>query len=95
MKQGTTSMGHSTTLTIRIDQNMKDRLETEAKRQKRSKSFLAVTALDEYLSVQEWQEQRIRDAMAAADRGELVSNEKVRAWVESLGTKNERSMPKA
>jgi len=88
-------MGQSTTLTIRVDQKMKDRLETEAKRQKRSKSFLAVAAIDEYLSVQEWQEQRIREAMAAADRGELVSNEKVKAWVESLGTKNERPVPKA
>lgn len=87
-------MAQSATITIRVDQKVKDRLEASAKQQKRSKSFLAAEAIEEYLSVQEWQEQRIKDALAGADRGELVSHEQVGKWVDSLGTKNELPVPK-
>ena len=87
------SMGKSATLTIRVDQDMKDRLEAVAKQQKRSKSFLAGEAIEEYLAVQEWQERRIREAIEAADRGELIPHEEVMAWISSWETDNELSMP--
>ncbi len=87
------SMGKSATLTIRVDQNMKDRLEAAAKQQKRSKSFLAGEAIEEYLAVQEWQERRIREAIEAADRGELIPHEEVMAWISSWETDNELPMP--
>ena len=88
-------MGNTTTLSIRIDQDIKDRLEVAAKHQKRSKAFLANEAIKEYLAVQEWQEQRIRDAIASADRGEGVPHNNVLAWVQSWGTDNELPMPKS
>ncbi len=95
MKQKTDaeSMGKSATLTIRVDQDMKDRLEAAAKQQKRSKSFLAGEAIEEYLAVQEWQERRIREAIEAADRGELIPHEEVMAWISSWETDNELPMP--
>ena len=86
-------MGKSATLTIRVDQDMKDRLEAAAKQQKRSKSFLAGEAIEEYLAVQEWQERRIREAIEAADRGELIPHEEVMAWISSWETDNELPMP--
>ncbi len=88
-------MGNTTTLTIRIDQDIKDRLEAAAKNQKRSKAFLANEAIKEYLGVQEWQEQRIRDAIASADRGEGVAHNRVMAWVQSWGSDNEQPTPHA
>jgi RHH-type rel operon transcriptional repressor/antitoxin RelB len=87
-------MGDTTTLTIRIDQEIKDRLEAAAKSQKRSKAFLANEAIKEYLSVQEWQERRIRDALASADRGEGVSHESVMAWVRSWDADDELPTPR-
>lgn len=88
-------MGDTTTLTIRVDRSMKERLERAARQQRRSKAFVAVEAIEEYLSVQEWQEGRIREALAAADRGEGVAHERVREWVESWGADDELPTPKA
>ena len=88
-------MSNTATLTIRVDQDTKDRLEAVARNQKRSKAFLANEAIKEYLAVQEWQEQRIRDAIASADRGEGVPHSKVLSWVQSWGTDNELPIPKS
>lgn len=87
-------MPHDATLTIRLEQSMKDRLEAVATRTRRSKSFLAAEAIEEFLSVQDWQERRIREALASADRGEGVPHEEVTAWVESWGADNELPTPK-
>ena len=87
-------MGDSTTLTIRVDQEMKDRLERIAKSQRRSKAFVAVSAIEDYLAVQEAQIRGIEEAIASADRGELIAHESVREWVESWGSDKERAMPK-
>ncbi len=88
-------MGNTATLTIRIDQDTKERLESAAKNQKRSKAFLANEAIKEYLAVQEWQEQRIRDAIASADRGEGVPHNRVLEWVQSWGSDDEQPVPHA
>jgi RHH-type transcriptional regulator, rel operon repressor / antitoxin RelB len=85
-------MGDTTTLTIRVDQEMKDRLERIAKSQRRSKAFVAVNAIEDYLAVQEAQIRGIEEAIASADRGELISHERVREWAESLGT--DKPLPK-
>ena len=87
-------MPHDATLTIRLEQSMKDRLEAVATRTRRSKSFLAAEAIEEFLSVQDWQERRVREALASADRGEGVPHEEVTAWVESWGADNELPTPK-
>lgn len=88
-------MSKTATLTIRVDQDVKDRLEAAAKNQKRSKAFLVGEAIKEYLAVQEWQERRIGDALASADRGEGVPHNRVLAWVRSWGTDDEQPMPHA
>ena len=48
-------MAESTTLTIRVDRSVKERLEAIAHRLNRSKSFVACEAIKEYIAVQEWQ----------------------------------------
>jgi predicted transcriptional regulator len=80
-------MADSTTLTVRLDRGVKKRLEEVAARVGRSKSFLAAEAVEEFLAVQEWQIAGIQEAIAAADRGELIAHEQVREWATSLGSR--------
>jgi RHH-type transcriptional regulator, rel operon repressor / antitoxin RelB len=88
-------MTDSTTLTVRLDKAVKKRLEAAATRMRRSKSFIAAEAIEEYLALQDWQIDAIKQGIEAADRGETVSHEKVRAWAQSLGTRRELPLPKS
>lgn len=83
----------STTFTVRIEPEVKKRLEKLAKSTGRSRSFLAAEALNEYLDVNEWQVAGVREAIASLDRGEGVTHEEVKAWVKSWGRKRERPVP--
>lgn len=62
--------------------------ETEAKlnelavRTHRGTDELLEEAVDHLIEWNEWAEKKIRDGMAAIERGEVVSNEEVRAWIE-------------
>ena len=84
----------STTFTVRVEPEVKKRLEKLAKSTGRSRSFLASEALNEYLDVNEWQVAGIKQAMAAVDRGEGISHKEVKDWVNSWGRKRERPVPK-
>ena len=88
-------MSDSTTLTVRLDRSVKERLEAMASTAKRSKSYLAAEAIEEYLSVQEWQIAGIEEAIQSMDAGKGIPHEKVSAWVKSWGTDNELPKPKA
>ena len=83
----------STTLTIRIDDSDKARLDALARSQGRSRSFLAAEAISEYLAVNEWQIERIQSAIAESERGETTSHEAVREWVASWGADHELEPP--
>ena len=84
----------STTFTVRVETDVKKRLEKLAKSTGRSRSFLAAEALSEYLDVNEWQVAGVRKAVDSLERGESVPHEQVKAWVNSWGSKRERSAPK-
>jgi RHH-type rel operon transcriptional repressor/antitoxin RelB len=84
----------STTFTVRVEILVKKRLEKLAKSTGRSRSFLAAEALNEYLDVNEWQVAGVKRAMASLDRGEGVSHEDVKDWVDSWGRKRQRPAPK-
>lgn len=85
----------SSTFTIRVDSAAKKRLERLAKSTGRSRSFLAAEAINEYLDVNEWQVAGIKQAITSLDRGQGVSHEQVRDWVESWGNAKERPLPKS
>ncbi len=84
----------STTFTVRVDPDVKKRLEKLAKSTGRSRSFLAAEALNEYLDVNEWQVAGVKRAITSLDRGEGVSHKEVRGWVNSWDSKHERPAPK-
>ncbi|MBT5048608.1 MAG: ribbon-helix-helix protein, CopG family [Rhodospirillaceae bacterium] len=86
-------MAESTTLTIRVDRSVKERLEAIAHRLNRSKSFVACEAIKEYIAVQEWQIEGINKALRSLDDGKGVPHTDVAEWVESWGTENERPKP--
>ena len=47
-------MAHSTILTLRLDQNLRNRLDKLAKSTKRSRSFLAAEAIRDYVALNDW-----------------------------------------
>lgn len=83
----------SATLTIRLPKEDLDRLELLAHDTRRSRSFLAAEAIGEYLKYREWKLQAIKKGIKSADRGELIPNDKVAAWLDSWGTNSELPVP--
>jgi predicted transcriptional regulator len=84
----------STTFTVRVDGDAKERLERLAKSAGRSRSFLAAEAINQYLEVNEWQVAGIKQAIASLDRGEGVAHQQVKDWVTSWDRRRERKIPK-
>jgi predicted transcriptional regulator len=84
----------STTFTVRVEREVKKRLEKLAKSTGRTRSFLAAEALNEYLDVNEWQVAGVKQAIASLDRSEGTSHQEVKNWVNSWGRKRERPAPK-
>ena len=67
----------STTMTIRLESELKQRLDRLAEATRRSKSFLAAEALREFVELNEWQIQEIKDAIKEADEGDFASDQDV------------------
>lgn len=79
--------------TMRLDPDLKDWLEAEAKRRDRSAAYLAKQAIRTMKEESDAKAQMIRDAVAEADKGVFVSEEAMTAWFESLETENELPEP--
>ena len=69
----------STTMTIRLDDEVKNRLQALAESTQRSKSFLAADAVREYLDNNAWQVSEIQAALSEADAGDFASQAEVAA----------------
>ena len=67
----------TTTMTIRLDDKLKQQLDQLAKATSRSKSFLAVEALRDFVDNNQWQIQEITDALKEADDGDFASEAEV------------------
>ncbi len=79
----------STTMTIRLEPELKQRLDQLAKATHRSKSFLAAEALRDFIELNEWQIQEITDAIKEADHDDFASdkevNEVIAKWSGNAG----------
>jgi RHH-type transcriptional regulator, rel operon repressor / antitoxin RelB len=69
-------------MTIRLASEMRDQLDRLAEATQRSKSFLAVEAIREYIETNKWQIQEIRAAVAEADAGNFATETEVKALTE-------------
>ena len=68
----------STTMTIRLDDELKEQLDRLAAATQRSKSFLASEAIREFIELNQWQVQEIQQALKEADAGEFASDGEVK-----------------
>ena len=67
----------SMTMTIRLEDGIKDRLEQLAVATQRSKSFLAAEAIQLFVESNEWQIGEIQAALKEADAGDYASDQDV------------------
>lgn len=75
-----TSLAMSTTMTIRLEDDTKNRLDELAKATQRSRSFLAAEAIRDYVALNEWQIGEISAALQEADRGAFATDAKVKGF---------------
>jgi len=83
----------STTLSIRINDETKKRLQALARRARRSKSFLAAEAVAAYVEAESWQLDEIEAGLEDLDAGRAVSQQSVERWLRSWGGRRERKPP--
>lgn len=79
----------SSVLTIRVPEEVHQDLGSLAEMTGRSRSWLAMEAIKEYLEREQWQVSQIREALAEADAGDFASQEEVAAvfgkWTSRAG----------
>lgn len=68
---------NSSVLTLRLDDELKQRLEKLAHSTRRSRSFLAAEAIREYVALNEWQIGEIHAALKQADQGDFATDQEV------------------
>lgn len=78
----------STTMTVRLEGNLKERLEKLAEATQRSKSFLAAEAIREFVDLNEWQVEELNLAIKEADAEEFASDQEVSELFDRWGAKN-------
>jgi RHH-type rel operon transcriptional repressor/antitoxin RelB len=80
--------GHSI-LTLRLDSQLKKRLDRLSAAMSRSRSFIAAEAIREYVAINDWQIAEIKKGIAEADRGDFASDadveRTVRKWTGKRG----------
>lgn len=69
-------MKRASLISVRMPEELAERLESLAKATDRSKSYLATLAIEEFVAIQEWQIQAIKDGIADAEAGRVVGHEK-------------------
>lgn len=65
-------MSESTTLSIRLEADVKSRLDQLADATHRSKSFLAAEAIRAFVELNEWQVREIQAGLREADAGDFA-----------------------
>jgi len=68
-----------TTVTVRLEDDIKDRLDRLASSTQRSKSFLAAEAIRAFVENNEWQIAETEAAIREADAGDFASDAEVSA----------------
>jgi RHH-type transcriptional regulator, rel operon repressor / antitoxin RelB len=77
----------SSTVTLRLDDTVKDKLEKLAESTHRSRSFLAAEAIKAYVESNEWQIAEIQQALQEADAGDFASQAEVDALQQKWNVK--------
>jgi RHH-type transcriptional regulator, rel operon repressor / antitoxin RelB len=70
-------MPESSVLTLRLDSRLKKQLERLSKAMNRTRSFVASEAIREYVELNEWQIEQVKQALVEADSGDFASDANV------------------
>ena len=73
--------------TIRLDDETLAKLDALAADTDRSRNWLAAKAIENYVELNTWQIGRIKEGVAAADRGEFATDQEVEAVFARYRTK--------
>lgn len=73
--------------TIRLDDETLAKLDALAADTDRSRNWLAAKAIENYIELNVWQIERIKQGIAQADRGEFATEEEVEAVFAKYRTK--------
>ena len=77
-------MSESSVLTLRLDAKLKNKLDRLSKSMNRSRSFVAAQAIQEFVSVNEWQINEIKKGLAEADAGDFATDEEMQRTIRRL-----------
>jgi predicted transcriptional regulator len=77
-------MSESAVLTLRLDAKLKNQLDRLSKSMNRSRSFVAAQAIQEFVSVNEWQMNEIKKGLAEADAGDFATDEEMQQTIKRL-----------
>lgn len=78
-------MSQSTTMTIRLEPELKSRLDKLSVSTRRSKSFLAAEAVREFVEINEWQIKEIKNGIKEADDDDFSSDQEIMAILNKWG----------
>ena len=78
-------MSQSTTMTIRLEPELKSRLDKLSASTHRSRSFLAAEAVREFVEINEWQIQEIDNAIKEADASDFSTDQELQAVLNKWG----------
>jgi predicted transcriptional regulator len=78
---------------LRLESQLKDRLEEAAQNEDRSAVEMASRAIKVFLDARDARRRDLEDAIAEADKGIFVSSEAVERWMASWDTDHELPMP--
>jgi predicted transcriptional regulator len=80
----TSTQPADTVLSVRTTQATRERLQQLAKTTRRTSSSLANEALEQYVAHQDWMAREIERGVQSANKGKLVSDSTITAWIETL-----------
>jgi predicted transcriptional regulator len=78
-------MSKTSVVTARLDADLSDRLDTLAARQERSRAAVVERAVRRYVDEELTFLAFVQEGVDSADRGELIGQEEMEAWVEARG----------
>ena len=84
---------HSTLVSVRLPNELRDEIDTVARLTKRSRSFVVKEAVAHYIEEQRALRVAIDEALSEADRGDLVSGDAVFEWLSGWGSDKELAEP--
>ncbi len=85
----------TTTFSMRMDADVKRKLEEQATLEDRSAAYVANRAIEDFLAREDAMRTSIRKAIAEADKGVFISGEAVERWMERWADGHEEPFPEA